>query len=116
MLTDRTERFLAAELVREQLFLKLRQELPYAIAVKIDQWEERPRGDVVITATILVERDSQKAIVVGKGGAMIRDVGTAARGEITRLLDRPAHLKLEVRVAPDWTTSPEVLAELGYQP
>jgi GTP-binding protein Era len=116
MLTDRTERFLAAELVREQLFLKLRQELPYAIAVRIDHWEERPRGDVIITATILVERDSQKAIVVGKGGAMIREVGTAARGEITRLLDRPSHLKLEVRVSPDWTTSPETLRELGYQP
>ena len=116
MLTDRTERFLAAELVREQLFIKLRQELPYAVAVKIDAWEERPRGDVVITATILVERDSQKAIVVGKGGGMIREVGTAARGEITDLLGRPAHLKLEVRVAPDWTTSPEILEELGYQP
>ncbi|HEY2902984.1 MAG TPA: GTPase Era [Polyangia bacterium] len=116
MLTDRTERFLAAELVREQLFLKLRQELPYAVAIRIDRWEERERGDVVISATILVERDSQKAIVVGKAGAMIREVGTAARGEITRLLDRPAHLKLEVKVAPDWTTSPEILAELGYQP
>ncbi|HVR63513.1 MAG TPA: GTPase Era [Polyangia bacterium] len=116
MLTDRTERFLAAELVREQLFLKLRQELPYAVAVKIDSWEERPRGDVVIAATILVERESQKAIVVGKGGAMIREVGTAARGEITDRLGRPAHLKLEVRVAPDWTTSPEILEELGYRP
>ena len=116
MLTDRTERFLAAELVREQLFLRLRQELPYAIAVRIDSWEERPRGDVIIAATILVERESQKAIVVGKGGSMIREVGTAARGEITRLLDRPAHLKLEVRVSPDWTTSPETLKELGYQP
>jgi GTP-binding protein Era len=115
-LTDRTERFLAAELVREQLFLKLRQELPYAVAIKIDAWEERPRGDVVITATILVERDSQKAIVVGKAGTMIRDVGTAARAEITQLLDRPAHLKLEVKVAPDWTTSPEILTELGYRP
>lgn len=116
MLTDRTERFLAAELVREQLFLKLRQELPYAVAIKIDRWEERARGDVVIAATILVERESQKAIVVGKAGTMIRDVGTAARGEITQLLDRPAHLKLEVKVAEDWTTSPEILTELGYRP
>jgi GTP-binding protein Era len=115
-LTDRTERFLAAELVREQLFLKLRQELPYAVAIMIERWEERERGDVIITASILVERDSQKAIVVGKGGAMIREVGTAARAEINSLLGRPAHLKLEVKVAPEWTTSPEILAELGYRP
>ena len=69
MLTDRSERFLVGELVREQLFLRLRQEIPYATAVVVDNWEERPGGDVVIDATIMVERDAQKAIVVGKGGA-----------------------------------------------
>ena len=117
MLTDRTERFLAAELVREQLFLRLKQELPYATAVVIESWQERPdRGDVVIEATILVERDSQRGIVVGKGGTMIRDLGSQARVEISNLLGRPAHLKLEVKVAPDWTTSPEALARLGYTP
>ena len=115
MLTDRTERFLAAELVREQIFLRLKQELPYATAVVIETWQERPdRGDVVIEASILVERDSQRGIVVGAGGTMIRDVGTAARQEIATLLGRPAHLKLEVKVAPDWSTSPEALARLGY--
>jgi GTP-binding protein Era len=115
MLTDRTERFLAAELIREQLFLRLRQELPYAVAVVIEQWEERPAsGDVVIEATIVVERESQKAIVVGKGGTMIRDVGTSARAEIGTLLQRPAHLKLYVKVDDEWTTSPEALARLGY--
>jgi GTP-binding protein Era len=117
MLTDRTERFLAAELVREQLFLKLKQELPYATAVVIESWQERPeKGDVVIDALILVERDSQRGIVVGKGGTMIRDVGIAARKEIGTLLDRPVHLKLEVKVVPDWTTSPAELARLGYTP
>ena len=117
MLTDRTERFLAAELVREQLFLKLKQELPYATAVVIESWQERSdRGDVVIDASILVERDSQRGIVVGKGGAMIRDVGTAARKEIGELLDRPVHLRLEVKVVPDWTTSPNELQRLGYAP
>ena len=118
MLTDRTERFLATELVREQLFLKLRQEVPYATAVVIENWQERDRNgvaDVVIEASILVERDSQKGIVVGKGGAMIREVGIAARTEITQLLGRPAHLKLEVKVVPDWTTSPEALDRLGYR-
>jgi GTPase len=114
-LTDRTERFLAAELVREQLFLRLRQEVPYAVAVVIDAWEERAGADVVITASIVVERESQKAIVVGKGGTMIREIGTRARHEITDLLQRPAHLKLTVRVEPEWTTSPAALARLGYR-
>jgi GTP-binding protein Era len=115
MLTDRTERFLAAELIREQLFLRLKQELPYAIAVVIESWEERAdRGDVVIDSSILVERDSQKGIVVGKGGVMIRDVGTSARAEMATLLGRPVHLRLQVKVSPDWTTSPDALARLGY--
>jgi GTP-binding protein Era len=114
-LTDRTERFLAAELVREQLFLRLRQEVPYAVAVIIESWEERPTGDAVITATIVVERENQKAIVVGKGGTMIRDIGTNARHEISELLQRPAHLKLTVAVEPEWTTSSAALARLGYR-
>ncbi len=117
MLTDRTERFLAAELVREQLFLGLRQEVPYAVAVVIDAWNERPdTGDVVIEASIIVERDSQRAIVLGKGGSMIRDVGTRARLAISELLQRPAHLKLHVEVDTDWTTSPTALARYGYRP
>lgn len=120
MLTDRTERFLAAELIREQLFLAMRQELPYAVAIDIEAWNERTRqdgtNDVVIEAYILVERDSQKSIVIGQGGSMIRDVGTKARAEISQLLGRPAHLKLEVKVDPEWSTSPAALARLGYRP
>jgi len=115
LLTDRTERFLAGELIREQLFGALKQELPYATAVLIDNWEERPdRNDVVIDASILVERDSQKLIVVGKGGAMIKEVGSRARHEITEMLGRPAHLRLHVKVAPEWTESPSSLAHVGY--
>jgi GTPase len=114
MLTDRTERFLSSELIREQLFLALRQEVPYAVAISIDNWEERA-ADVVISATIIVERESQRAIVLGKGGAMIREVGTRARAAIGELLQRPAHLKLHVKIQPDWTTSPQALAELGYR-
>jgi GTP-binding protein Era len=114
-ITDRSERFLAGELIREQLFLRLRNELPYATAVTIDHWEERPQGDVVIDATILVERESQKGIVVGKGGQMIRDVGQSARAEVTKLLGRPAHLRLHAKVAPDWTESRESIARLGYE-
>jgi GTP-binding protein Era len=114
-LTDRTERFLAAELIREQLFVSLRQEVPYAVAVVIDEWQERAGGDVVISASIVVERDTQRAIVLGKGGSMIRDVGTKARLAITELLQRPAHLKLLVRVEEDWTSSPAAMAALGYR-
>jgi len=114
-LTDRSERFLAAELIREQLFARLRDELPYATAVVVEEWQERPQGDVVIDATIVVERESQKGIVVGRGGQMIRDLGAAARAEVTRLLGRPAHLRLQVKVAPEWTTSAAALARLGYQ-
>jgi GTP-binding protein Era len=115
MLTDRTERFLAGELIREQLFLALRQELPYATAVLVENWEERTdRNDVVIDATIVVERDSQKGIVLGKGGTMLRDIGSRARAEVTSLIGRPAHLRLHVKVAPEWTSSPEAVARLGY--
>jgi len=114
VLTDRTERFLAGELVREQLFLRLKQELPYATAVMVENWEEREKGDVVIDANIVVDRESQKAIVVGKGGSMIRDVGMAARKEIAELVGKPVHLRLNVRVEEGWTTSPQGLAELGY--
>ena len=114
VLTDRTERFLAGELVREQLFLRLKQELPYAIAVRVENWDEREKGDVVIDASIVVDRESQKAIVVGKGGAMIRDVGIAARKEIADLVGKSVHLRLNVRVEEGWTTSPQGLAELGY--
>ena len=72
----------------------------------VDNWEEREdRSDVVIDASILVERDSQKVIVVGKGGTMIRDIGTRARAEVYELLGRPAHLRLHVKVAPEWTSS-----------
>ncbi len=114
VLTDRTERFLAAELVREQLFNRLYEELPYATAVEIEAWEERAAGDVVIDASILVEKDNQKAIVLGKSGSMIREIGSSARAEITQLLGRPAHLRLYVKVAPQWSDSPAALRDLGY--
>ena len=117
MLTDRSERFLAGGLIREQLFLTLRQEIPYAVAVIIEEWEEREgKGDVVISATIIVEREGQRAIILGHKGEMIRQIGTQARGAISDLLQRPAHLKLHIKVHPDWTTSPDALARYGYAP
>jgi GTP-binding protein Era len=115
MLTDRSERFLASELIREQLFLALRQEIPYAVAVVIEGWEEREaKGDVVISAMIIVEREGQRAVILGHKGAMIRELGTRARAAISDLLQRPAHLKLHIKVHPDWTTSPDALARYGY--
>jgi GTP-binding protein Era len=124
MLTDRSERFLVEELVREQIFLTTRQELPYSVAVTLDAWEERiadhgkragERIGVVITATIHVEKHSHKKIIVGEHGQMIRDIGTAARIGIGELLGCNAHLSLFVRVDEDWTATPGGLRKMGYE-
>jgi GTP-binding protein Era len=101
-LTDLPQRLIAAEATREQIFLQLHQELPYATTVETESWEERPDGSVKITQTIHVQRPSQKAIVLGKGGAQIKLIGQAARAEIERLFGRRAHLFLFVRVSEDW--------------
>lgn len=120
VLTDRAERFLVAELVREQLFHLLSQELPYSVTVSIDDWQERPpkqegeRGVVVIEATIHVAKEAHKRIVVGERGRMVRDVGARSRFEIERLLDTKVHLSLFVRVDEGWTESERALRELGY--
>jgi GTPase len=95
-------RFLAAELVREQVFLQLHQELPYAITVETDEWEERKDGSVRIVCTIHVARESQKAIVLGKGGAQAKRIGIAARRELEQALERRVHLFLNVRVSKEW--------------
>ncbi len=116
MVTDRAERFLAGELVREQLFRQLGEELPYATAVVIDQFSERPeKGDVVIAATIFVERESQKGIVVGKGGQRIKAIGEAGRGAISQLLGCPVHLLLHVKVAPNWSRDGGGIRSMGYE-
>ena len=112
-LTDAPARALARELTREQLFLQLGQELPYATAVIDEVFEERGDGSAVIRQQILVERDSQKAIVLGKGGTRIRAIGEAARQEIARALDRPVHLFLHVKVSPGWAENPALLRDLG---
>lgn len=116
MYTDRAERFLAAELVREQLFLQLGAELPYATAVMIESFEERAeRGDVVIQAVIYVERESQKGIVVGKGGQRIKKVGERARQAISELLRCPVHLKLFVKVSRNWSRQRRGIRDMGYE-
>ena len=113
-LTDRTERFLAAELVREQIFLQTSKEVPYASAVTIERFEDRKGGDSVIEAIVHVERPSQRKILVGEGGARIREIGTRARLTISEALSRPVHLKLWVEVDADWSRDDESLRRMGY--
>jgi GTP-binding protein Era len=101
-ISDVPLRLLAAELVREQVFIQLHEELPYAITVETDEWEEHADGSVKITATIHVAREAHKPIVLGKGGAQVKRIGTIARAELERLLERRVHLFLHVRVTEDW--------------
>lgn len=120
MVTDRAERWLAAECVREQVFLLTRQEVPYGVAVTVDTFNERPAraghaADVVIEATIHVEKEAQKAILIGERGHMIREIGTRARASIGELLGCPAHLQLFVRLDPDWTERIGKLRDMGYE-
>ena len=112
--TDQAERFLAAEIVREKIFKNVTKELPYASAVTVEAWTETERR-IEIDATIHVERDSQKAIVIGKGGQMLKRIGTDARLELERLLGIRVHLQLFVRVEPNWRKDPRALKKLGYE-
>jgi len=111
--SDATERALAAEVTREQLYLQLHAELPYASAVETEQYKEREDGSVEIHQQILVERPSQRAIVLGKGGARIREIGARARGELAALMDRPVHLYLHVKVKSGWDEDRAVYRDMG---
>jgi GTP-binding protein Era len=113
MVSDRDEKFRAAEVVREKLTLNLRQELPYGLTVQIEQFE-RDDGGVTIHAVIWVERDSQKGIVVGKGGSMLKRIGKSARLELREELKLPVHLELWVRVKANWADSERDLQQLGF--
>ena len=101
-LSDMPERLLAAEVTREQVFLQLRQELPYSAAVETEAWEDQADGSVRIVQTIRVEREGQRPIVIGKGGRQLKAIGMAARAELERMLDRRVHLLLDVKVAARW--------------
>jgi GTP-binding protein Era len=113
--SDATDRMIAAELTREQIVNQLHQELPYATAVETESWEDRPDGSTVINQQILVERDSQKAIVIGKGGRRLKAIGAAARAEITQHLGRPVHLFLHVKVSPRWDEDRGLYREIGLE-
>ena len=113
MVTDATERFLCQELIREKVFTLTSQEIPYAAAVEVEEFKE---GDPVrIGAVIHVERPSQKAIVIGARGRMLREIGTQARRDIERLLGCRVFLELFVRVSRDWSKNPRRLKDLGYR-
>ncbi|ABB32540.1 GTP-binding protein Era [Geobacter metallireducens RCH3] len=115
ILTDVPERFIAAEIIREKVFRMTRDEVPYATAVEVDSFKEREDGGLVsIAATITVERDSQKGIIIGKKGAMLKKIGSAARVEIEKLLNTKVFLELFVRVRKDWSEDERMLKELGY--
>jgi len=111
--SDASERLLAAEVTREQLYLQLHAELPYASAVETEKYEERKDGSVVIHQQILVARPTQRAIVLGKGGSRIKEIGAAARAELTQLLGRKVHLFLHVKVKPDWEEDRSLYQEIG---
>jgi len=112
-LTDATDRMVAAELTREQLYLQLHAEVPYSAAVETEKWEDRKDGSTVIHQQILIERDSQKAIVVGKGGARLKAIGQAAREAITEHLGRKVHLFLHVKVNPKWDEDRGLYEDIG---
>ena len=112
MATDQTDEELAAELVREAALLRLRQEVPHALAVEIEEIEPARRG-VVVRGALLVETESQKGIVVGRGGGMIRDIGAAARSALGRLWGTEVHVDLTVRVRRRWRDDEAVLSRLG---
>jgi GTP-binding protein Era len=115
-ITDQQMRFIAAELIREAALGRLRQEVPYALAVVVDEFKPRSQEMTYIGATIFVERDSQKGIVIGQGGQTLKDIGKAARAEIEKLVDTRVFLELWVKVRPKWRKKDDELHRLGYIP
>jgi GTP-binding protein Era len=115
ILTDLPERFIVAEIIREKVFRLTRDEVPYSTAIEIESFKERPDGLVAIAATINVERDSQKGIIIGKRGAMLKKIGTEARREIEQFLDTRVFLELFVKVRRDWSEDRLALKEMGYE-
>lgn len=114
-ISDAPLRMLAAEITREKLFERLHEELPYQSTVETDQWQERPDGSVRIEQTVFVERESQRKIVLGKGGATIKAIGQQARREIAEIAEVPVHLFLFVKVRENWGDDPARYREMGLE-
>lgn len=115
ILTDQPEKVICAELVREKVFRLTNEEVPYGTAVVVESFKERPNGVIAIAATIMVERDGQKGIIIGKKGAMLKKIGEQARRDIERLLGTRIYLELFVKVQERWTEKTAMLRELGYE-
>ena len=113
-ITDLYEKEITGDLIREACLLKLRDEVPHSLAVRIDEFKERENGMAYIAATLLVERESQKGIVIGEGGKMMKAIGSAARKEIEEMGGRKVFLELRVKVEKDWRDNPHALRVLGY--
>jgi GTP-binding protein Era len=115
MMTDRTERFIAAEIIREKIIMLTHQEIPYATAVVVDSFkEDEDKNLLVIQATINVAKNSQKGIVIGKNGSMLKEIGRRARQDMERFFATRIYLELFVRVRKDWTHDAGMLREFGY--
>lgn len=112
--TDLYEREIAGDLIREACLIRLRDEVPHGLAVRIDEFKERENGMAYIAATIFVERESQKGIVIGEGGRMMKTIGSQARKEIEEMGGRKVFLELRVKVSKDWRNDPNALKQLGY--
>jgi GTP-binding protein Era len=111
--SDATDRMIAAEVTREQIYLQLHKELPYSSAVETEQYKEREDGSVEIHQQILVERETQRAIMLGKGGTRIKEIGAKARAELSRLMGVKVHLYLHVKVRPEWQEDRSLYREIG---
>ena len=114
-ITDLYEKEIAAELIREAALVFLRDEVPHALAVRMDEFSERENGNAYIAATLLVEHDSQKGIVIGEKAAMLKKIGSAARMEIESMSGRKVYLELRVKVDKDWRDDENALRRLGYK-
>ncbi len=114
-LSDLPQRLLAAEVTREEIFHRLHEELPYAIWVETESWEEFKDGSVKIMQSLYVQRDSQRSIVLGKGGQQIKAIGEAARRQLTEILERRVHLFLQVKVKAKWMDDPRLYKSIGLR-
>jgi GTP-binding protein Era len=114
-ITDSYERDIAADLIREACLHRLRDEVPHGVGVRVDEFAERENGMLYIAATVFVERESQKGIVIGEGGKMLKQIGSAARKEIEEMGGRPVFLELRVKVLKDWRNNEDALRRLGYK-
>jgi GTP-binding protein Era len=116
MITDQAERFIAAEFIREQVMLKTKKEIPYSVAVEVENFEDVPRKDLIrISAVIHVERSSQKGIIIGSKGARLKEIGTAARAQMEQLFGKKVFLETFVRVQEGWSEDPRSLQRFGYE-